>query len=67
MTRKTDSQIAMFPSYSASDVRFEMPERELHVDKIKANECCIGPLARCVDSPHANLHGFSDHELHGSM
>ena len=56
MIRKTDSQIAMFPTYSASDMRFDMFERELHVDKIKANECRIGPLARCVDSPHANLH-----------
>ena len=56
MIRKTDSQIAMFPTYSASDMRFDMFERELHVDNIKTNECRIGPPARGVNSPHANLH-----------
>jgi len=52
---KTDSQVAIFPGYSPTDVRFEMIDGELHVDKIKANESRIGPFARSVNSPHANL------------
>ena len=56
----------MFPSYSTSDMGFEMIERELHVDKIKPNESRIGPPARCVNRPHANLHDLSD-EPHGGM
>jgi hypothetical protein len=36
-----------------------MTERELYVDKIKANQRGIGPLARRVNGPHANLHDSS--------
>jgi hypothetical protein len=50
----------MFPSYSTSDVRFEMIERELYVYKIKANKCGIWPLARGIDSPHTDLREVQD-------
>ena len=52
---KTDSQVAIFPGYSATKVRFETIDGELHVDEIKANESRIGPFACSVNSPHANL------------
>ena len=47
----------MLPRYSTSDVGFEAVERKLHVYEIKANEYRIGPLARGVNGPHANLSG----------
>ena len=50
----------MFPGYPTSDVRFEIIERELYVDEIKANQRRIGPLARCINGPRANLHGSSE-------
>jgi hypothetical protein len=53
-------QVAMFPGYPAGDVRLEMIERELYIDEIKANQRCIGPLARCINGPHANLYGSSE-------
>jgi hypothetical protein len=37
-----------------------MADGKLHVDKIKANESRIGPFARSVNSPHANLWDSSD-------
>jgi hypothetical protein len=45
----------MLPRDSTSDVRFEAVERELHVYEIKANKCCVWPLARGINSPHAHL------------
>jgi hypothetical protein len=50
----------MFPGYPASDVRFEIIERELYIDEIKANQRRIGPLARCINGPRANLYGSSE-------
>jgi len=50
----------MFPGYPASDMRLEIFEGELHIDEIKANQRCIGPLPRCINSPHADLYGFSE-------
>lgn len=54
------SQIAMFPGYPASDVRFEIIERELYIDEVEANQRRIGPLARCINGPRANLYGSSE-------
>lgn len=44
----------MFPGYPASDMRVEIIEGELYIDEIKANQRRIGPLARCINGPHAN-------------
>jgi hypothetical protein len=46
----------MFPGYPASDVRLKIIERELYIDEIKANQGRIGPLARCINGPRANLY-----------
>ena len=56
----------MFPGYPASDMRVEVIEGELYIDEIKANQCRIGPLACCINGPHANLYGSSGDftELH---
>lgn len=56
----------MFPGYPVSDMRVEIIEGELYIDEIKANQCRIGPLARCINGPHANLYGSSGDfmELH---
>jgi hypothetical protein len=53
----------MFPGYPASDVRVEMVERELYIDEIKANQRCIGPFARCINGPHADLYDSSEEVL----
>lgn len=44
----------MFPGYPASDMRVEIIEGELYIDEIKANQRRIGPLACCINGPHAN-------------
>jgi hypothetical protein len=44
-----------------------MIKRELHVDKIKANKSRIGPLARSVNGPHANLYDSSGRPVEKCM